>query len=158
MKRVPNAPYTLIPTLHHPPNLPILLASSISQQPRLIPHALTLQILHASRLRFAVEISRDDDGVAPWPWRDGYFDLGVGAGEGGEGGLEEGVHAPAGAPPVAVVEGEGAAGEEEVADAVLGSFSIDGVSVFEMLLTGHTWAVATVLMADRGMLAAMAAL
>ena len=54
-----------------------------------------------------------------WSRRDGDFDAGVGGGEGAEVGAEEVVHAAAAAGPVAVVEVEAAALEDEGSDAVL---------------------------------------
>jgi hypothetical protein len=94
----------------------------------------------------------DDDGMPPWPWAHCDFDLWAVAGEGWERGFYEGVHAAGGSPPVAVVEAEGFAGEDEGADAILCGVSICSVACRGAIeVSGHTWALATVLMADRGM-------
>lgn len=60
-----------------------------------------------------------DDRVLPRVGRHGELDLRVAFHEGGERGLDEGVHAAAAAPPVAVVEFEAFALQDEGADAVL---------------------------------------
>lgn len=119
MERIPNTPHTLVQTRHRLAQLPVLLACTIPQYLRLFPHAFVLQVPHAYRALGAVDVFGDDDGVPPWPWADGDFDLWVVAGEGRERGFEERVHADRGAPAVAVVEAHRFAGEDEGADAIL---------------------------------------
>lgn len=124
MKRVPNTPHALIDTGHRLARLPILLARAIPQNLRLFPDAIDLQILHAYRSLRAVDVVCDDNGMLPWPRADGDFNLGAAAREGRQRGFYKGVHAARGTPPVAVMEAEGLAGQDEGADAILRIVSI----------------------------------
>lgn len=119
MERIPYAPHTLIDTRYWLPNLPVLLSTAIPQQLRLLPDTLILEILDAYRPLGAIDVVCYDDWVFAWPGRHRDFDLRVALSEGWERGLDEGVHALGRAPPVAVVEGEGFAGQDEGAYAVL---------------------------------------
>jgi hypothetical protein len=124
MKRIPNTPHTLIHTGNRLAQLPILLAATIPQQFCLLPHALVLQVLDAYGPHRAVGISCDDDRVVHWSWGNREFNLRVIACEGGERGFYEGIHAAGGTPIIAVVEGEGFAGEDERTNAILDDVSV----------------------------------
>ena len=121
MHRTPNPPHTLILTHHLPAPNPFILRPTIPQQQlSLLQHLLLFQILHADGFFAPVDIERAQHGVFVWTRGDAELDGGVGVREGGEeGGGEEFVETGGGAGPVAVVEVEAAAGEDEGADAVL---------------------------------------
>lgn len=120
MERRPDTPNALIDTGDGLAQLPVLLAIAIAQHLGLFPDALVLQVLDADGASGAVDVVGDDDGVLAGPWADGELDGGVARRKRGERRLDEGVHALGGAPPVAVVELEALALEDEGADAVLG--------------------------------------
>ena len=155
MERTPNAPHTLIDTANRLAQLPVLLPIAVPQHLGFLPHALVLQILDADAPCGAVDVVCDDDRVLARARADGEFDGGVARGEGGQGRLDEGVHAPTGSPPVAVVEVEALALEDEGADAVLRVLVSGGkgLSCRGETVGLRTWAFATVRVAARGMLA-----
>lgn len=119
MERRPDTPNALIDTRDRLPELLVLLAIAIPQHLSLLAHALVLQVLDANGPCGAVDVVCDDDRVLARAWADGELDRGVALGEGGERRLEEGVHASGGSPPVAVMEFEAFALQDEGADAVL---------------------------------------
>lgn len=121
MERIPDTPHALVDTDHRPSvQLPVLLPTRVSQQLSLLPHTLILQVLDAYGSLRAVDVMGDDDGVPARPWRYADFDLGVALCEDGERGFDEGIHALGTAPPIAVVEVEAFALQDEGADAILG--------------------------------------
>lgn len=150
VERRPDTPNTLVDTGDGLAQLLVLLAVAIPQHLSLFPHALVLQVLDADGPCGAVDVVGDDDGVLARPRANGELDGGVARGKGGERRLDEGVHALGGAPPVAVVELEAFALEDEGADAILGVLA-DGLEVVGRSI--RTWAFATVRVAARGMLA-----
>jgi len=119
MERTPNAPHALIDTADGLAQLPVLLSIAVPQHLSLLPDALVLQVLDADAPCGAVDVVCDDNRVLARARADGEFDGRVARGEGGQRRLDEGVHAPTGSPPVAVVEVEALALEDEGADAVL---------------------------------------
>jgi hypothetical protein len=120
MERTPHAPNTLIQTLNRPSiQSPVLLSRAAPQQLRLLPYTLILQVLNTYASLRAVDVVRDDNRVVGRAGRDGDFYRRVALCEGRKGGFEEGVHAPGGTPPIAVVEGYGLAGQDEGSYAVL---------------------------------------
>jgi len=102
----PDASNTLVEALHRPTiQLPVLLSRAIPQHFRLFPYTLVLKVLDTYRPLGTVDVVCNDYGVVSRPWADGDFNLRIALCEGRQRGLEEGVHAPGGAPPVAIVEG-----------------------------------------------------
>src|SRR5690242_8167857 len=150
VERRPDTPNTLVDTGDGLAQLLVLLAVAIPQHLCLFPHPLVLQVLDADGPCGAVDVVGDDDGVLARARADGELNGGVARGEGGERRLDEGVHALGGAPPVAVVELEAFALEDEGADAILGVL-VDGLEVVGQSI--RTWAFATVRVAARGMVA-----
>lgn len=155
MERTPNAPHALIDTAYRLAELPVLLSIAVPQHLGFLPDALVLQVLNADAPCGAVDVVCDDDWVLARARADGEFDGWVARGEGGQGRLDEGVHAPARSPPVAVVEVEALALEDEGADAVLRVSVLggEGLSCRGETVGLLTWAFATVRVAARGMLA-----
>jgi hypothetical protein len=78
-----------------------------------------LQVAHAELLRPAVDVVPADQGVVVRPRGHGDFDVRVPLGEGRERVADEDVHAAGRAGPVAVVEVEALALDDEGADAIL---------------------------------------
>jgi hypothetical protein len=75
VERIPNTPHALIHTRHRLARLPVLLACVIPQKLGLFPHTVELQVLHTQCPCGSVHVMCGDDGVSPWPWADGDFDL-----------------------------------------------------------------------------------
>jgi hypothetical protein len=149
VERRPDTPNALVDTRHRLAQLLVLLAIAVPQHLGFLSHALVLQVLDADGPCGAVDVVCDDDGVLAWPGADGELNRRVALREGRERGLEERVHAFRGSPPVAVVELEAFALEDEGADAILGPL----VQTTEReVFQERTWAFATVLVAARGML------
>jgi hypothetical protein len=119
MHRTPNASHALVQTRHRLAKLLRPFTTCISQKFRLLSDAFIGKITDAYRLLLAIDVVADHDGVFVRSWRDGYLDLRVPCGEGGERVSDEGVHTARGAGPVAVVEVKTLALEDEGADAVL---------------------------------------
>lgn len=142
MEGIPYTPHTLIHARDRLPRPLQLLTTRALQQLGLLQDLAWLHVSHTDSALLAVDVGAADDGVAARTRRDGDFDAGVLAGEGGEGGGEEGavvsscqseewrdgrleegalhlLHAFAAAGPVAVVEVEALALEDECADAIL---------------------------------------
>ena len=149
MERRPDTPDALVDTRHRLAQLLVLLAVAVPQHLGLLPHALVLQVLDADGPCGAVDVVCDDDGVLAWPGADGELNRRVALCESRERGLEERVHAFRGSPPVAVVEFEAFALEDEGADAILGLLVL---TTEREVFQERTWAFATVLVAARGML------
>lgn len=119
VERTPNAPHALIDTADRLAQLPVLLSVAVPQHLGLLPDALVLQVLDADAPCGAVDVVCDDDRVLARARADGELDGRVARGKGRQRRLDEGVHTPAGSPPVAVVEVEALALQDEGADAVL---------------------------------------
>merc|ERR1712058_17032 len=103
---IPYTPHALIHTGHRLPRPLQLLTTRTLQQLRLFQDFAWLHAPHTDGPLLAIDVRAANDGVAARTRRDGDFDAGVLAGEGRQGGGEEGVHAFAAAGPVAVVEVE----------------------------------------------------
>ena len=146
MERTPNTSHTLVQTLDLL-GLPLeLLAARVAQQRCLLQNLVGLHVAHADGLFLSADVFALHDGVAAGSGRDCDFDLRVGAGEFFEVGLEELavkilsdtfgervewtsiLHSPATTGPVAVVEVDALALEDEGADAVLRSLSVHVLS------------------------------
>jgi hypothetical protein len=119
VQRTPNSPHALIHTRHRPRHPLVLLPAIIPQQLRLSLNPLGRKIPHTDTLLSAVDVVGYYDGVLVGSWRDCDFDGWVAGSEGGESVAEKRVHASGGAGPVAVVEGERFALEDESTYAVL---------------------------------------
>ena len=125
MIRAPYTPDALVDTRHRLVQLLVLLPTCISEQLCLLSHTLCLQIPYADSSLGTVDVMCSDHRVFPRSWRDGNLDLWVALRKGWEGGLDEAVHAARGAGPVAVMEFEFLALENEGADAILPRVSMD---------------------------------
>jgi hypothetical protein len=119
MERTPDTPNALIDARHRLVHPLDLLTACVSESFRLITYTFTRQIPHADGPLGAVDVVCSYHWMLSWSGRDGNLYLGVALCKRWEGGLEEGVHAARGAGPVAVVEFEPLALEDEGADAVL---------------------------------------
>lgn len=94
MEGIPYTPHALIHARDRLPRPLQLLTTRALQQLRLLQDFAWLQIPHTDSALLAVDVGAADDGVAARTRRDGDFDAGVLAGEGGEGGGEKGAVAP----------------------------------------------------------------
>lgn len=90
MIRRPDASDTLADALDRLVDSLDLLTAGIAQELGLLQDRRGLHVLDAYRLDAAVDVVADDDGMLPWPRRDGELDLGVALGESGELALDEG--------------------------------------------------------------------
>lgn len=138
VERIPDTSHTLVQTLDRLGDPLELLAARAAQQGRFFQNLVRLHVAHADGFLLAADIFSFEDGVSAWSGRDCHFDLRVGAGEFFEVGFEELagrilldrfaekvewtsiLHSPAATGPVAVVEVDALALEDEGADAVLG--------------------------------------
>lgn len=144
MERIPDTSHTLVQTLDGPRDPLQLLAARVAQQRRLLQNLVRLHVAHTDGLLLAVDVAAAQHGVPAGSGGYGHFDLGVGAREGFEVGFEEGadgegfvrsseslhvsegsdlLHSSAAASPVAIMEVQALALENEGADAVLGKLS-----------------------------------
>jgi hypothetical protein len=119
VERIPNAPHALVDTRHRVAQLLVLLARVVPQHFCLLADALDVQVSDADGALGAVDVVCDDDGVVPRARAHVDLDLRVVAREGGQRSFYERVHAARGTPPVAVVEADGFAGQDEGPDAIL---------------------------------------
>ena len=142
MEWTPNTPHTIVPTLHHPPARSVtllqLLSTRISQQCRFLNDLQWCEVAYANSLLPPVHILAADNGMFAGSRRDGDFDARVLLGEArelgteeragvavsvavveSEGEIENVLHASTTARPVAVVEVEALALEDEGAYAIL---------------------------------------
>ena len=137
VERIPNTSHTLVQTLDRLGDPLELLAARAAQQSRFLQNLVRLHVAHADGFLLAANVFSFEDGVSAWSGRDSDFDLRVGAGEFFEVGLEELavkilsdtfgervewtsiLHSPATTGPVAVVEVDALALEDEGANAVL---------------------------------------
>ena len=89
VERTPDTSHTLVQTLDLL-GLPLeLLAAGVAQQRCLFQNLVGLHVAHADGLFLSADVFALHDGVAAGSGGDGDFDLGVGAGELFEVGLEE---------------------------------------------------------------------
>ena len=89
MERTPNTSHTLVQTLDLL-GLPLeLLAAGVAQKSCFFQNLVGLHVAHADGLFLSADVFALHDGVAAGSGRDCDFDLGVGAGEVFEVGLEE---------------------------------------------------------------------
>lgn len=131
VERRPDAPDALVDTGDGLAELLVLLAVGVAQHLGLLADALVLQVLDADGPCGAVDVVCDDDGVLARARADGELDGGIALCEDGERRLDEGVHSLGGSPPVAVVELEALALEDEGADAILG-WSVCGIAMADV--------------------------
>jgi hypothetical protein len=117
VERTPDTPNALVDGGDGLAELLVLLAVRVAQHLGLFADTLVLQVLDANGALGAVDVVSNDDGVLVGPGRDGKLDRGVALCEGGQRGLEEGVHAARRPPPVAVVKFEPFALQHKGADA-----------------------------------------
>ena len=94
MERTPDTPHTLRLTPHHRsarPSTPLqLLPTRAAQVIRFLQNLMRRHIPHADGLLAAVDVCPADDGMFARARGDGKFDGGVGGGEAGEVGVDEG--------------------------------------------------------------------
>jgi hypothetical protein len=125
VKWTPDAPDALVDAGHRLIQLLVLLAARVSEGFCLLPHTLCLQISYADGSLGAVDVVCSNNRVFSRPRRDGNLDLGIALRKGGERRFDKAVHAARGAGPVAVVEFQFLALEDEGADAILSQVSMD---------------------------------
>jgi hypothetical protein len=127
MERIPDTPHVLVDTRDRLAQLLVLLARVVPQHLRLLADALDVQIPDTDGALGAVDVAGDDDGMVLRARAHVDLNLRVVARESGQRGFYERVHAARGAPPVAVVEADGLAGQDEGPDAILGALSVPTV-------------------------------
>lgn len=84
MVRRPDTPDALVDTGNRLGGALGLLAAGLLEQSGFLGDLVGLQVAHADRLFFPVDVVASDDGVLAWSRRDVDFDLRVGLGEGAE--------------------------------------------------------------------------
>lgn len=77
VERIPDTSDTLVQRLDRLGDLPQLLAAGIAKQKGLFQYLSVVEVSHTYGLLAAVDVGALDDGVFPWSWRDGDFDLWV---------------------------------------------------------------------------------
>ena len=115
----PDASHTLVHTVYGLVHALQLLSTGVPQQFSLLLYQLIRHVPHANNLFSSVDIVASDDGMVVRSGRHRNFDLRIFLGKSGEGVFNECLHASRASGPVAVVEVESFALQDEGADAIL---------------------------------------